>query len=216
MKAASSSLQASKTALEAERKEQKDLVASLEEQLHKQKQLTDAEAESKADVERKLQEAQASELALRNNLEAKMAIEPESKADVSTDVAERKSDPEKNQEKDRCGIANATCPPLVSHLSPTCFPPVFYLSPVCFPAIAYCVLLVSHFLALVSHLFPILPLLPHFSRSHFSPTCLRLSRLSPACPPLVSDLSPSCCLPLVSPPEKLFPLVSHLFRTLVL
>ena len=68
MKAASSSLQASKTALEAEHKEQKDLVASLEEQLHKQKQLTDAEAESKADVERKLQEAQASELALRNIL----------------------------------------------------------------------------------------------------------------------------------------------------
>ncbi|CAL1142242.1 unnamed protein product [Cladocopium goreaui] len=100
LKAASSSLQASKTALEAEHKEQKDLVASLEEQLEKQKQLTDAEAESKADVERKLQEAQASELALRNNLEAKMAIEPESKADVSTDVAERKSDSEKNQEKE--------------------------------------------------------------------------------------------------------------------
>ena len=130
MKAASSSLQASKTALEAEHKEQKDLVASLEEQLHKQKQLTDAEAESKADVERKLQEAQASELALRNNLEAKMAIEPESKADVSTDVAERKSDPEKNQEKDRCGIANATCLPLVSHLSSTCLPFVSLLLPI--------------------------------------------------------------------------------------
>ena len=198
MKAASSSLQASKTALEAEHKEQKDLVASLEEQLEKQKQLTDAEAESKADVERKLQEAQASELALRNNLEAKMAIEPESKADVSTDVAERKSDSEKNQEKDRCGIANATCPPLVSHLSPTCFPPVFYLSPACFPTIAYCVLLVSHFLALVSHLFPILPLLPHFSRSHFSPSCLRLvsQLLSPTCLPTGKIVS--TCLPIVS------------------
>ena len=198
MKAASSSLQASKTALEAEHKEQKDLVASLEEQLHKQKQLTDAEAESKADVERKLQEAQASELALRNKLEAKMAIEPESKADVSTDVAERKSDPEKNQEKDRCGIAN--CPPLVSHLSPTCFPPVFYLSPACFPTIAYCVLPTC--LPLFS---TCLPLIPHFAStptflplpllSHLSPLVPLVSRLSPTCIRLVSQLLSPTCLP---------------------
>jgi len=186
LKAASSSLQASKTALEAEHKEQKDLVASLEEQLEKQKQLTDAEAESKADVERKLQEAQASELALRNNLEAKMAIEPESKADVSTDVAERKSDPEKNQEKDRCGIANTfpSCVPLVPHFFPTCFPPVLLVSrlfpyycllcPTCLPLFSAC-----------------LPLIPHFaSTPTFLPLPL-LSQLSPTClPVVVSHLSP--------------------------
>ena len=213
LKAASSSLQASKTALEAEHKEQKDLVASLEEQLHKQKQLTDAEAESKADVERKLQEAQASELALRNNLEAKMAIEPESKADVSTDVAERKSDPEKNQEKDRCGIANATCPPLVSHLSPTCFPPVFYLSPVCFPC--YC-LLCPTCLPLFS---ACLPLIPHFAStptflplpllSHLSPLVPLVSRLSPTCLRFVSQLLSPTCLPTWKIVSTCLPLVSH-------
>jgi hypothetical protein len=161
LKAASSSLRASKTALKAERKEQKDLVASLEKQFQKQKRLTDAK--SKADVKIKLQEPQASELALRNELEAKMTVEPESKADVSTDVAERKSDPEKNQEKDRCGIANTfpSCVPLVPHFFPTCFPPVLLVSrlfPYCVPVVSYLSPtfspLVARFLALVSHLSP--------------------------------------------------------------
>lgn len=223
MKAASSSLQASKTTLEAEHKEQKDLVASLEEQLQRQKQLTDAEAESKADVERKLQEVQASELALRNELDAKMAVEPESKDDVSTDVAERKSDPEKNQEKDRCGIAN-TFPFCLCHLSPTCFPLVSHLFPTCLLLVSrlfpyYCLLVVSYlsptfspliarFLAFVSRLSPTLPLLvPHFSTClplpPFSPTLQLLSHLSPLVSHLsltrlrlVSQLLSPTCLPL--------------------
>ena len=166
LKAASSSLRASKTALKAERKEQKDLVASLEKQFQKQKRLTDAK--SKADVKIKLQEPQASELALRNELEAKMTVQPESKADVSTDVAERKSDPEKNQEKDRCGIANTfpSCVPLVPHFFPTCLPLVSHLSSTCLPLVSLlrpsCLLLVSHFFSACRPLFSTcLPLVPH-------------------------------------------------------
>ena len=93
-----------------------------------------------------------------------MTVEPESKADVSTDVAERKSDPEKNQEKDRCGIANTfpscvpLCPPLLSHLFPTCS--------TCLPLVSLlrpsCLLLVSHFFSACRPLFSTcLPLVPH-------------------------------------------------------
>lgn len=68
--AASSSLEASKAALEAELKEQKDLVAALEEKFQKQQELTDVEAESRAATEKKLQEAEASETSIRSELEA--------------------------------------------------------------------------------------------------------------------------------------------------
>ena len=145
--------------MKAERKQQKDLVASLEKQFQKQKHLTDAK--SKADVKIKLQEPQASELALRNELEAKMTVEPESKADVSTDVAERnrkRTDAELPTPFLRAYHLSPTSFPLVSHLFPTCLLLVSRLFPYCVPVVSYLSPtfspLVARFLALVSHLSP--------------------------------------------------------------
>ena len=55
-----SSMEASKDALEAELQQQKDALASLEEKMQEQKQLTDAQQEAKVALEAQLQEMQAS------------------------------------------------------------------------------------------------------------------------------------------------------------
>ena len=67
---ATTSLESSKAALEAEQQELKDLVASLEEKLQEQKRLTDVEAEAKAALEAKLEEAQASEINIKTKFQA--------------------------------------------------------------------------------------------------------------------------------------------------
>ena len=125
--------------------------------------------------------------------------------------------------------------PLVPHLLPTGLPLVSHLSSTCLPFVSLllplsCVLLVSHFFSAHRPLFSFcLPLVPHFASTcptflHLSPAPTLLSHpstslpLVSACLPLVPHSSPTC-LPVVvshlSPPEKLSPLVSHLFLTLV-
>ena len=89
-KTAATSLESSKAALEAEQQEQKDLVASLEEKLQEQKRLTDLEAEAKAALEAKLEEAQASGPASKSELDTTGAAEPEPKEDALADSAESK------------------------------------------------------------------------------------------------------------------------------
>ena len=69
-KSATSSMEASKDALEAELQQQKDALASLEEKMQEQKQLAEAQQEAKVALEAKLQETFASETALKSELEA--------------------------------------------------------------------------------------------------------------------------------------------------
>ena len=59
-KSATSSMEASKDALETELQQQKDALASLEEKLQEQKQLTEVQQEAKVSLEAKLQDAQTS------------------------------------------------------------------------------------------------------------------------------------------------------------
>ena len=113
-----------------------------------------------------------------------MTVEPESKADVSTDVAARnrkRTDAELPTPFLRAYHLSPTSFPLVSHLFPTClllvsrlFPYYCLLCPTCLPLFSAC-----------------LPLIPHFaSTPTFLPLPL-LSQLSPTClPVVVSHLSP--------------------------
>ena len=63
-------MEASKDALETELQQQKDALASLEENLQEQKQLAEAQQEAKVALEAKLQETVASETALKSEIEA--------------------------------------------------------------------------------------------------------------------------------------------------
>ena len=59
-KSATSSMEASKDALETELQQQKDALASLEVKMQEQKQLTEAQQEAKVALEAKLQDTQTS------------------------------------------------------------------------------------------------------------------------------------------------------------